>query len=240
MRILLTGHKGYIGSVLFDVLEQAGHKVIGIDLVDGQDIITHKDFPMVDLVIHLAGKSGVRESKNDPLAYWYHNVTGFGRILKEYPNTRILYASSSSAYEPECNVYAKSKHVMEEMAAYHPNALGMRFHTVYSDTPRKGMFMDKLIHGTLEYTTNHLRDFIHMDDIISATTFLMERPDEKGVIDIGTGVSWKISDIVPELPVRTDTEGERLETRANMERMNQLGWDYSVDFRRFCAYNLLA
>ena len=31
MRVLVTGHNGYIGSVLVPVLEQAGHEVVGLD-----------------------------------------------------------------------------------------------------------------------------------------------------------------------------------------------------------------
>ena len=31
MRILLTGHKGYIGAVAAPILRSAGHEVIGLD-----------------------------------------------------------------------------------------------------------------------------------------------------------------------------------------------------------------
>jgi nucleoside-diphosphate-sugar epimerase len=32
MRVLLTGHEGYIGAVAGDVLREAGHEVVGLDL----------------------------------------------------------------------------------------------------------------------------------------------------------------------------------------------------------------
>ena len=38
-RCLVTGHKGYIGSRLYKKLKDVGHEVIGIDLVEGKDII---------------------------------------------------------------------------------------------------------------------------------------------------------------------------------------------------------
>ena len=31
MRTLVTGHNGYIGSVLVPIFEQAGHDVVGLD-----------------------------------------------------------------------------------------------------------------------------------------------------------------------------------------------------------------
>ena len=31
MRILLTGHKGYIGAVAAPILQAAGHNVVGLD-----------------------------------------------------------------------------------------------------------------------------------------------------------------------------------------------------------------
>ena len=147
MNILLTGHRGFIGSRLLNALN-LNHKVTGIDLVDGDDLLTC-EFPNkhFDLIIHLAGRSGVRESINDPAAYWANNVEASRRLFERYSETRIMYASSSSAYEPDLNPYAASKYVLEELAERYPNTLGMRFHTVYSNTPRKGMFFDKLKSG---------------------------------------------------------------------------------------------
>ena len=38
-RCLVTGHRGYIGSKVYKQLKEAGYEVIGIDLVDGHDIL---------------------------------------------------------------------------------------------------------------------------------------------------------------------------------------------------------
>ena len=39
LKILITGHKGYIGSHLYKELEALGHEVCGVDLKDGEDIL---------------------------------------------------------------------------------------------------------------------------------------------------------------------------------------------------------
>lgn len=119
MRVLLTGHQGYIGTLLGPMLEAAGHEVIGFDsnlFADGnfgvlparipafdQDIrdaaVDH--FRGLDAVIHLAGIS------NDPLGDLNasctfdinHRATAhLARMAKLAGVSRFLYASSCSLY----------------------------------------------------------------------------------------------------------------------------------------------
>ena len=228
---MLTGHRGYIGSRLLERLKK-DNSVVGFDLQDGQDLYDCDLLEKFDLIVHLAGKSGVRESTNDPAGYWRNNVEVSQRIFKRYgDDTRILYASSSSAYEPDLNPYAASKYVLEELAERYPNTLGMRFHTVWSHNPRKGMFFDKLFNGELEYVTRHYRDFVHLLDVIDAINILIECDYVKGVLDIGSGVPVRVQDLVKDLPVRLNTPGERFYTCANLEKMKALGYEpkYSIE-----------
>ena len=155
MHILLTGHRGYIGSHLLKRLQE-NHSVVGIDIQDDpirQDLLTCDFNEQFDLIIHLAGKSGVRQSIDDPAGYWRQNVEVSKRLFARYPDTRILYASSSSAYEPDLNPYAASKYLIEENAERYVDTLGMRIHTVYDSKPRKGMFVQKILDKQLEYVT---------------------------------------------------------------------------------------
>jgi nucleoside-diphosphate-sugar epimerase len=226
---MLTGHRGYIGSRLLTRLKKE-NSVVGFDLKDGQDLKTCELNENFDLIIHLAGKSGVRESITDPGGYWRNNVEVSKRIFARYPDTRILYASSSSAYEPDLNPYAASKFIVEEAAERYPNTLGMRFHTVYDEKPRKGMFLQKLFDNELEYVTNHHRDFVHIEDVCDAIELLI-RSTFTGTVDIGSGHPFKVSDFAPDLPIRLNTPNERSWTCANMDRMKGLGYKpkYSIE-----------
>ena len=243
MNILLTGSDGFIGSALYQRLIKLGHTVFGIDIKRDPsfDLLTFNKWPdNIDLIIHLAGKSGVRESLQDPAAYWMNNVEASRRLFERYADIRILYASSSSAYEPDLNPYAASKYVLEELAERYPNTLGMRSHTVYSDNcPRENMFFNKLRNGTLEYTTRHYRDFIHIEDVLDAIVILIEKDYIKGVIDIGTGHPIRIQDLAPDLPVRLNTPGEREFTCANIEKMKALGWKPKYTVENFLTNNNL-
>ena len=241
MRILITGHRGYVGSALYERLQRAGHTLHGIDIEAGwdrdklysdQNLLDCELPNNIDLVIHLAGKSGVRESLADPAAYWTNNVEASRRLFERYEDTRILYASSSSAYEPDLNPYAASKYCLEELAERYPNTLGMRFHTIYSEKcPRNNMFFKKLLTNKLEYVTKHYRDFVHLYDVLDAIEILINATHVKGVVDIGTGNPVKIQDLAPDLPVRLNTPGEREWTCANIEIMKALGFKpkYSVE-----------
>jgi nucleoside-diphosphate-sugar epimerase len=123
--------------------------------------------------------------------------------------------------------------VLEELAERYPDTLGMRFHTVYSDTPRKGMFLDKLLNNEIEYVTNHHRDFVHIEDICDAIEILIVKKHVNGIIDIGSGNPIKIRDLVPSAAIRLNTPHERTFTCANLEKMKTLGYKPKYNVENF-------
>ena len=149
MNILLTGHKGFIGNRLLTYLQEKDHTIIAVDKLTGHDIMSC-DFPHnIETVIHLAGLSGVRDSLDRPTEYWKTNVIGSQRIFDFYKTKRVIYASSSTAYEPWQNPYAMSKYAMEQLE--HPNSLGMRFTTVYGPGARKNMLIPKILNDDIRF-----------------------------------------------------------------------------------------
>jgi len=119
MRVLLTGHKGYIGTVLAPMLLDAGHEVHGLDsdifsrctfgddpisipetIKDIRDI-TIDDVKGFDAVLHLAGLS------NDPLGDLNADLTyeinhrasvRLAELSKEAGVKRFIFSSSCSNY----------------------------------------------------------------------------------------------------------------------------------------------
>jgi nucleoside-diphosphate-sugar epimerase len=119
MRILVTGHKGYIGSVMVPHLQQAGHDVVGLDsdfyeactFGDGlprvreirKDIrdVETRDLESFDAVVHLAALS------NDPLGdlnpELTYNINHRGTVhvaarAKQSGVSRFVFSSSCSNY----------------------------------------------------------------------------------------------------------------------------------------------
>jgi nucleoside-diphosphate-sugar epimerase len=119
MRVLLTGHKGYLGTVMAPVLADAGHEVVGLDSelfgecllgpapddppglnVDLRDVQLDQ-VQGFDAVIHLAALS------NDPLGALAPDLTydinhrastRLARLARDAGVGRFLYASTCSVY----------------------------------------------------------------------------------------------------------------------------------------------
>ena len=238
MDILLTGSDGFIGSHLYYYLRK-NHNVIGFDIKNGQDIL-HTEFPKdIDLVIHLAGLSGVRDSLDKPTDYWKTNVIGTQRLFEHYRDVRMIYASSSTAYEPWKNPYAMSKYGMEQLN--HINSVGMRFTTVYGPGARVDMLIPKILRSDVEYlNVNHMRDFIHVNDVVSAVEIMMNNTF-RGVVDVGTGISNKLVDIanyfkIDFKPVMGD-ETERLDNTADTSILNNFGWRAKINLYNYIEEN---
>jgi nucleoside-diphosphate-sugar epimerase len=121
MRVLVTGHRGYIGTVMVPLLLQAGHDVTGCDsdLYEhctftaggsiavvpnlGKDIrdVTLSDLTGFDAVIHLAALSNDPLGDLDPEITYDINHRGSVRLAvlaKSAGVARFLFASSCSNY----------------------------------------------------------------------------------------------------------------------------------------------
>lgn len=103
MRILLTGHRGFVGRHLHAALEARGDDVTGIDLADGDDALDffRTDDTQFDVAFHCAAIVGGRASidgsplgvaTNLALDAWYF------RWLIRTGTPRAVYFSSSAAY----------------------------------------------------------------------------------------------------------------------------------------------
>jgi nucleoside-diphosphate-sugar epimerase len=119
MRVLVTGHRGYIGTVMVPMLVQAGHTVVGLDsdlfqqctfrtgLFDIPDLrvdlrdVQARDLEGFEALIHLAALS------NDPLSDLNPEITydinhaasvRLAQLAKDVGIPRFLYSSSCSSY----------------------------------------------------------------------------------------------------------------------------------------------
>tara|TARA_Y100001958_G_C21189543_1_gene517992 strand:+ start:770 stop:1492 length:723 start_codon:yes stop_codon:yes gene_type:complete len=237
MNILVTGHKGFIGSHVYKHLQDEGHEVRGLDFPDDvRDFIRFHacDSIRYDVVIHLAAFAALRESFENPDRFWENNVVK-SKTLFDYcgrNNIRLLYASSAGAHGWWHNPYAITKKVNEIQAP--PNSVGMRFFNVWAEEKsREDMLYRMLQDNTAKYLTRHRRDWIHVDDIVTAICTLI--PDKfRGVLDIGTGKNHSVLELAKklgksDLPIKEDTPGEPDSLCADITILKSLGWSPTID-----------
>ncbi len=137
MRVLVTGHDGYIGAVMVPMLRTAGHDVVGLDsglfegcLLGPQEALARvpalakdlrdvaaRDLEGFDAVIHLGGLS------NDPLGDLDADLTyrineeaslRLARLAREAGVERFLFSSSCSTYG------AAGDDFLDESAPFNP------------------------------------------------------------------------------------------------------------------------
>lgn len=122
MRVLVTGHEGYIGAVMVPALQARGHEVVGCDIglfagcdlgpppaaipmraLDVRDITPEalEELGPLDAVVHLAALSNDPLGEIDPTlthAINHEGTVALARAARRRGVPRFLFASSCSLY----------------------------------------------------------------------------------------------------------------------------------------------
>lgn len=135
MRVLVTGHRGYIGTLLVPMLRRLGHDVTGLDseLYEGcgfvrtppavpsirRDVrdVTALELEGLDAVVHLAGLSNDPLGDLDPETTYAINHRAsvrLARLARQAGVGRFLFASSCSNYG------AGGSALLDETAPFNP------------------------------------------------------------------------------------------------------------------------
>lgn len=135
MRVLVTGHDGYIGPVMISMLQARGHEVVGVDsyLFEGCHVdgwtsgvdairkdtrdLTVEDLTGFDAVVHLAALSNDPLGNLDPqLTYDINHLTSvrIAEMAKAAGAERYVFASSCSLYG------AGGAEYLDESAEFNP------------------------------------------------------------------------------------------------------------------------
>jgi UDP-glucose 4-epimerase len=178
VRVLVTGGAGYIGSVVAAMLLESGHQVSVVDdlstghaesVPDGARFVQADLLDRVtvldgmssgfDAVIHLAAKSLVGESAQQPELYFRHNVgvaLNLLEAMRAHDVPHIVFSSTAAVYgEPEVvpitedsptrptNAYGASKLAVDQLlgfaaAAHGLSAVSLRYFNVAGAYGRYG------------------------------------------------------------------------------------------------------
>ena len=207
MNIVLTGHRGLIGSFLEKKLEDGGHRIQGIDVRDGTNILEidelDLDFP-INMMVHAAAHCKINQAIQNPEVNYVNDVQGTFKVLefcRKNKIPKIVYFSSSRVLSKEKNPYTAAKIYGEELCKAYHDSYGIDYvivrpSTVYApfwDETERLMHIfitnalegkDLEIYGNPETKT---LDFTYIDDFVDATILAIHAPEWNREYNISGG-----------------------------------------------------
>jgi UDP-glucose 4-epimerase len=238
-RVLVTGGAGFIGRRVVAALLADGAevtvadlkpftgdrsvRVVTGDLVD-PDIAAEAVAPGTDTIIHLAARTSVLESLQDPAAYYRNNVAltaGLLELARQREVQAFLFASTNAvvgnvggsviteqAPLRPLTPYGATKAASEMLincysAAYGVRGVALRFSNVYGPgMQHKDSFIPRLMKAARDGTGvkvrgdgTMVRDVIQVDDVVNGM-FAAWRSDHSGPVILGSGQSVTVNEMV--------------------------------------------
>ena len=253
--ILVTGGAGFIGSHLCERLLGEGKEVVCLDSFDNfypravklrnieplkgeerfhlyegdirdpavlEDLFGHH---VLEAVVHLAARAGVRPSLEMPRLYADVNVTGTATLLEHcraFGVRHFVFGSSSSVYgnsdavpfsedapaEQPVSPYAATKRAGELLAHAYHHVYGMditclRFFTVYGPRQRPEMaihrftrLIDQGEETPMFGDGSSSRDYTYVDDIVAGVLAAVGKPAGFQVFNLGRSETVTLRDLI--------------------------------------------
>jgi len=239
-KILITGHRGYIGSHLFEKLRQdSKYDVFGIDLKDGNDILHCLPEENFDCVFHFAALPRVEYSVENPFYTMKQNVLVTSKLLEWSKNHGVktfIFSSSSALYGEGSgpkSPYGLHKLISEMECELYQNLFDikcvcLRYFNVYSEDQEYGGSYSTVVSAWMQMIRegqplridgegDQSRDFIHVSDVVSANIWCMKNTNklDKLWYDVGYGDTCSINDIKVVVDKYNDVRTWRCETHRN-------------------------
>ena len=213
MKILVTGHKGFIGSNLMKSLQSEGHEVTGFEWKD--------NFPGYDFdtVMHLGAISSTNEKNVDKIleqnyefSIWLVETCNKHGINFQYSSSASVYGlgtdfSEDAPVDPK-NPYAWSKYLFErylKTKSFEITVQGFRYFNVYGNgeqhktqpSPYEAFSRLPVIR-LFTGSENIKRDFVSVDKVVKTHIEFLKVP-ESGVWNIGSGKATSFLEVAQSL-----------------------------------------
>lgn len=102
MKIVLTGHKGFIGSHYYNLIKDS-HNVTTFDRRSGEDLCDHNitdHLPDCDVVVHMAATNGTKLFYEIPTEVAFNNTLPTFNLISRYrgTNTKFVFTSTCEIF----------------------------------------------------------------------------------------------------------------------------------------------
>lgn len=205
--------------------DNPNYQFLKIDIKDQKELQNIFQTNKFTAVIHLAARAGVRASIENPSNYIQTNIQGTLNLLeclKETPNTKFIFASSSSVYgnitevpfREDMNItapispYAATKLSTEAISyTYHHlygiKMAGLRFFTVYGPHNRPDMAHYKFTKHILEGKPitkygdgSTSRDYTYVDDIVEGIIACLDKGFNFEIFNLGNSTPITLNEMI--------------------------------------------
>ena len=219
----ITGHLGFVGQHTIKRLKDLGHRIVGYDIIEGNDIRDYdKLLKMIEpgmKVLHLAAVSTFWGADADPINAYTTNALGTKNVVqaaKAKGAERVVYASTGSVYMPIIDPppltenhramgnshYGCSKRLGELylLQASVPYVI-LRYGHLYGQGKEKGGavggFIDRMRRGAAPvlYGGKQSNDFCYIKDVVQANELSLFTQNLNEIYNIGTGEETTTEDI---------------------------------------------
>ena len=224
-KILVTGHTGFVGRALHEALKAEGHEVLGASRSTGQDIslpgaLETGAYDSARHVYHVAGRTFVPASWEDPASFYQANALGTQHVL-DFCRKRSLPLTFVSAYiygPPQYlpvdeahplapnNPYAHSKFFAEELCRFYAAHFGLKVaivrpFNIYGPGQAASFLIPSLMRQAATAERIEVqdlaprRDYIYLEDIIAALLYFLDGNRARHVeYNLGSGVSHSVEE----------------------------------------------
>lgn len=240
MKILITGHKGFIGQNMTRALEQ-DHELSFYEW--GDEI---PDFEELDWCIHLGAISSTAETDVEKVMRQNHDFSCVLLMACQVNGVNLQYASSASVYglSTEFNEnspknprspYAWSKYLFDRHVLSQKftniRVQGFRYFNVYGphedhkDQPSPYHTFKKQAETTgvikiFEGSENYRRDFVPVETVIDVHKRFFS-VDESGIWNVGTGQPKSFLEIAQEIAEKTGAKIEYIPMPSHLKDQYQ-------------------
>jgi len=250
-RILVTGSSGFIGTNLLKRMRAEGYEVLTFDVEDGDIATAEFSFPQLDHVIHLASKTYVPASWENPLDFYRTNASGTTNILDlcRKQGCSLTYVSSYVYGTPQylpvdenhpvapITPYNHSKLVAEDICRFYSQQFSvpvtiLRPVNVFGPGQKESFLIPFIIQQVLDSNIKTVevmdlrpkRDFLYIDDFMDVLTATIGRK-EYGLFNVGSGYSVSVQEIIETILKISRINKPFLDKK--IERKNEV-WDVYV------------
>ncbi|MDI9365823.1 MAG: NAD(P)-dependent oxidoreductase [Flavobacterium sp.] len=221
-KILVTGANGFVGKYIVKTLLKAGYEVVSLTSNMGHiaAATTWQYLPKTDAVIHLAAKTFVPESWQNPAVFLDTNANGTLMALEycKKHNAKLIFISSYLYGNPKTlpiketapiftpNPYALAKKIAEDYCTFYAENFNVpvviiRPFNIYGHGQPSSFLIPMLIHQMITdkaFAVKDLepkRDYIYITDFVEAVVLALTINSFE-IINIGSETSYSVAEII--------------------------------------------